>query len=64
MGVVYMTNTQKVKDSILEILKKELEYQKEGYSQWVMGVSIINHNKSIFSIGLQDYVYSKNFNQN
>ena len=48
-----MTNTQKVKDSILEILKKELEYQKEGYSQWVMGVSIINHNKSIFSIGLQ-----------
>ena len=48
-----MTNTQKVKDSILEILKKELEYQKEGYSQWVMRVSIINHNKSIFSIGLQ-----------
>ena len=28
-----MTNTQKVKDSIVEILKKELEYQKEGYNK-------------------------------
>ena len=28
-----MTNTQKVKDSILEILKKELEYQNEGYNK-------------------------------
>ena len=41
-----MTNTQKVKDSILEILKKELEYQKEGYSQWVMGVSIIKEKET------------------
>lgn len=33
----------KIKDSIVEILKQELEHQEEdsNYSQWVMGVSII-----------------------
>lgn len=49
----------KLQEQILEILKSELQYKdsKNGYTQWIMGLSIKKQPKSIFSMG-QDSIYT------